>query len=201
MDLYLYEKTDPSIKVELSNVYLTADDQYISSKKVSKGRWYYEYTHNSGQSNYDMIGFITTSDYITYYKMNKTIDYSLYTHGCSTWTTNYKIITTLNTEEVTTIGIMLDIDNGVFSLRAGNEVSIFPFTCTSGNTQWTVFVGHATVVNRYSIVSVNYGQSDFLYGLPSGYTAWIDDYLVESQCGQKGRPGVILLFINCLIFP
>lgn len=197
MDLFLYELGNPNTKVDLSNIIMTYGRKLVSPKTVTKGKWYFEYTHNDGP-NYDMIGFTTLGDQwsdLFFYKKNENIDYTMYSSNCVTWVINYEIIKSINKFEYQTVGLMLDIENKVFSIRVGNEISIFPFNCTFYGEKWTAVVRYA-LVNYTANLSVNLGQNVFYYDLPYGYTPWTMNGPTGKKIPSFSAKACITLFLN-----
>lgn len=205
MDLLLYHKDNSENISGLSNIKIASGSVYVSSKKITKGKWYYEYTHNSGTSNYDTIGFTTSesdASYFTYYKMNLAVHYTTFFVNSKCWNDNMKTVTTLNTDEITTIGLMLDADNNVFYIRSGNDISVFPYTYERVGDPWTVLIRHAsgTASGTYSVISVNFGQNPFTYQIPTGFTAWMSSLPTEKICENNFSSRILTtFFINILL--
>ena len=136
-----------------------------------KGRWYYELTHYSGP-NQHVSGFLL--NHINYaralfYPRSILPDASIFLENCSSTVDSYTPLGFKYLTNTSTIGISYDAFNDRIDFRVENESKGYYIKTDSPPNIYRVYVSHADR-NEPDVVSVNFGEKAFYYGLPPGYT-------------------------------
>ena len=173
---------DGNIYQQGEKIVLPADSsQYLSSKRVSDGSWYFELTHYEGKGAYS-CGFFDGSSYVLLYPEGGLSNPLIWLSGdlmINHEQNRYSIPFSINSVEHT-VGIALDLTNYIFSIFYKNNFyelqlpklqvkSEFEWECSRGN------IGdHGT-----DIVSINFGSLPFKYHIPN-ITPWNEPQYINS---------------------
>lgn len=155
-----------------NNILLKSNDVVYSSSKerVSKGKYYYEFTHISG-NNYHLIGYSSNNGYIAFYPQNNLPSSKIYYSGlikCNySGNLNLKDVDNLHT-----VGVGLDLDNYQFYIRTKTSVRRININRDSRITTWNIILVEATGGSFTDICSVNFGEKRFAYKVPFGFIPW-----------------------------
>ena len=181
----IYFTSDSLTLKEYENVKINRSTLFYRSTKpnVTKGSWYYEVTHKSGNSR-SVVGFCidkqmevsTTNenDKFVYYYILK--DQEPFTQtSISVPTKSY------------TLGLGLDIQNSSFLIRY-NEHDIKTYKFPDGfpnDKSWNIMLRPRGQDESTNVYDINFGYKDFKYGLPYGFTPWSDNLKFLSLCFNK----------------
>ncbi len=164
-----------SSEVTLSNGNLDISTSSTSNKckvfgtiGVSSGKWYYEVTIGSNYRG--SFGWATSQDSsLAGQPGDSTGDYALTFDGSKivsdSYTSGYGVAFTSGM----VVGVRVDADTGEIGFSQDGSDKGTAFTAGAGNTYWPI-VGDASSGGTFD-GSVNFGQTRFKYGLPSGYAA------------------------------
>ena len=161
-----------SVKLKRSNVPLDSyevtieypgDNVYTTHPDVKHGRWYYEYTHISGDF-FHILGF---RGIYTYQIGTKNLN--IYGRINDTKTSSY-IDTGMKVDSGETVGLGIDLDKKEFFVRFKDTVKIVRYS--TDIERGLVDIWEANINGTKDTVKVNLGQESFAYGLPNGFCAW-----------------------------
>ena len=178
-------------------VSLRRGESYVSTKRPQNlpGRWYFEFTHING-SNYHIMGFKEgNSRNIYFYQFNSLPDASVLIYEkFKAPVLDYKLIGFNKIKATSTIGLGLDLYNGIFYIRAEYQMAVMNLDKTILNpSKISLYFGEASVTTAYDFVDINFGDKDFVYGLMPGFTAWGYEPKKTSCISQKGTSFRLLL--------
>ena len=161
----------------VSNDYLNmtkGDGGYTTSRNpVSEGKWYFEFTHHSGDQ-YHLVCFRPTIGFSCFYPQNRLPSSVLYNDDGLKMnvSSNYHDLNLDNVEPIHTIGIGIDIDEQLFLIRSKDDLCIFSFNVTKGIFFYPFFREADTVWISSDILSINFGDKIFSYIIPDGFQPW-----------------------------
>ena len=165
---------------------------------VSKGSWYYELRHKSGSSK-TVVGFCINGGY----EISTTQENSEFSFYYTIGQTNRLQTTSLPvTEEEYTLGLGLDIDRRLFSIRYNTiDIKVYEFPEDFPNFEkWNLLLrsrGSDTTTNVYDI---NFGYEDFDYEVPYGFTPWAKNIQIVSCKTMIYKINLLLfLYINIIM--
>ena len=158
--------------IHLSNTVILDGSHYFyetTKPSVCRGSWYYEVTHNSGTS-LSVVGFADSDDY--------QISVSSFSNELSLYAILKDQSKSLGlgspVQEKYTLGIGLDIDNHMFYLRI-NSQDVRVITLDDSfhtNIEWNVMLRPRADDKTLNNYTINFGDSDFQYDVPFGFTPW-----------------------------
>ena len=189
-----------------NTVTLTTGQRAETSKKASKGRWYYEFTHENG-TNYHEAGFIIGSS-----------SFTVYPQGCANclkiWYNtatkikekfnSYQNIGFTDVVELHTVGLGFDTYSRVFTVYYENQIQRFTILSETKETKAHLYIGVSGSsnpnANFIDTVSFNFGEKAFKYGLPYGYLPWgKNNKQYSCSCHKKTHSFIIFIVILMLL--
>ena len=188
------------------NVYLESHrTSYRSSRRLTKGRYYYETTHISGD-NWHASGFITDSGpYIDVFPRSAK-SATIY-YGAFLSSNNYVAYQDLKISDIGTkytFGIGIDIDAKQFLFRSNNDFRVIEMNFTQKVKYWQAFFGECTPGSLIvkDNISINFGEKEFKYKVPLSFTPM--NRINRISCLHRNRytmnsPSTLCLLIITLL--
>ena len=159
------------VSAGLNDIFLEYNKTYKSTKKpVRKGKWYFEFTHKSGDG-YHIVGFSGEGNLLGIYARKDYPSSHLIcpSDRCVVGDHSDMNFTTIN--EDSTVGIGLDLENNLISFISSKETKGYFFERVYSNSTFNAIVYEAP--SGYTdTVSVNFGIKPFANKIPAGYKPW-----------------------------
>ena len=153
------------------NVYLESSKiRYRSSRRLTKGRYYYEITHISGD-NWHSTGFITNNNnQITVFKKSAAIYYDPILSSNNY--VSYEDLKISDAGTKYTFGIGIDIDAKQFLFRSNKDFRIIEMNFTQKIKYWQAYFQESTPGSLIvkDNISINFGEKEFKYKVPLSFT-------------------------------
>ena len=143
------------------------------------GRWYYEFTHYSGNQRH-LAGFQYDSGSVEFYPWGTLSNTHFYFAG-SEINPNAKIPFAL--QSVHTIGVGIDTHKNIFYVFYENNFAYYNFSVSKPIKSLNVILMGASIDKANDEISVNFGAFPFKYNI-SGFTPW-EFYKNEKTCYHK----------------
>ena len=186
---------------QLSILSLSANERFGSTKKpVSKGKWYYEATHFSGNL-YNYWGFkhVSSANQTVFFPFASLSHPTFYSSGIFKYGDTYSHDAGFSIENQHTVGVGIDIDAKTFSIFYNDIIKTFDIPDYKEGTTFGIDFGVASTTNIVNeVMSVNFGAAPFVYK-HDGYKAWSEP-LSFSKCIQKRTINNMFLTYIFLIF-
>ena len=179
-----YYDQNQQIPVGTTNFY-----SYRSTKaKQSKGAWYFEFTHISGEKSV-CASFRASNNTVGYY-LHFSPNILLFNVDIPNMSSDAQ----LGFDQYSsTIGVGFDIKQKQISFRNHYQTVSFDFTLpdqVNQITSWEFYLFEGTNGgndSRDDYVSINFGATDFKYPVPTGYVPWNDDLKPGCQTVRFGH--------------
>lgn len=154
---------------------MKTSNYFNTTKKASRGRWYYEFTHFSG-SNRHLAGFCL-GQCIYVYANSLTNDLCIHMPENSDVSvkeglSNYQRLYLSNFVVAHTVGLSFDTYSRIFSLYYKDQVKRFTFQSNKSGDKAQPSFFEANTANCKDKISVNFGEKQFQYEIPFGYLPW-----------------------------
>ena len=162
---------------------------FYSSKSIPGcyGKWYYEFTHKYGGTNFHLVGFATGVVGVFAYPMNSTNPYVFINGIYSPYSSKSEFIKIPFTiESDHTIGVAIDYENENFYVYYNNNYYEQKFKKPSTCNRIQA-VTYGASIEMDDDISFNYGITPFKYNI-TGFTPW-DQNISKVSC-----------FYNCRMF-
>lgn len=179
----------------------TSTISYHSSKKrVFKGKYYYEFTHKSGD-NYHLVGFSTNEgSYIAFFasKLKGVVYYSR-----SITSSSHAPYASLELGSISndhTIGVGIDVDNNCFIVKHKSVEKKVIMNKNDLIKSWDIFLVEGTEKTFTDIISINFGEKKFQNNPPLGFHPWCRlKTIVLNQINSKYFVIIysLLIFVSC----
>ena len=171
---------------------------YSSITNHSKGVWYFEYSHKTG-NNFYVIGYSSGSTEVTAIpsgEFPKLFAYSTEFTSLNNKTTNGKVKINLNItiEYNKHIGIGIDIDNHHIFYIYDNVLISFHFE--NPNQDWSVIAREALseIPNCNDTVDIYFERKDFVYNPPFNALPWYSHIKLTCEINRQHLCNSFLLY-------
>jgi len=187
----------------LDGLVMTKSIMYTSTRCKNKvGRWYFEFTHVSGD-NFHILGFIDGNfRRLAYYASGALPDSRvLCDNSLSPSKVDYELIGFTNVGTSSTIGLGLDQYKGEFFIRSSNQISVITFNPSKFNvTKTNIYIEEATVDKISDTVNINFGSKPFVYNNMLGFEAWGKEPSKLTKCTRSNYAVFALAFYIYLVY-
>ena len=165
------------------------NDQIASStKKPSKGRWYYEFTHISG-TNFHGVGFKLQDRSIEVYPGGCADCLKLYYKNIEVKENvpSNQNIGFANVVAKHTVGLGFDTYSRVFTINYENQIRKFTVLSSVIETKTYPYVvqAHSSTLNFVDTIYMNFGEKEFKYEVPYGYLPWNKSFKLHTCQYQR----------------
>ena len=191
------------------NIYTTNTVELMSlerechtTKNPSKGKFYYEMTHLSGQ-NYHHAGFKYDNMAIYAYRCaNEHTFYLIYQNTQVIEADNiFDDMSFTDVQPDSTIGLAFDTSSNIFSIFYKNQVKRYTIKSERKWKKVTSYLFEGADVGKTykDTVKVNFGEENFVYSLPYGYIPWSKSTVASCKNNKRFRTGFCLsiFFLTC----
>ena len=144
------------------------------------GRWYYEFTHYSG-NQYHLAGFKCDSGTVSFYMCGVLSMPQFYFLG--DFATNKSTYMPFALQNNHTVGLGIDTYKNIFYVFYENNFAYKNFSASKPIKNLNVKVWGASINKTNDEISVNFGATPFKYNI-SGFTPWENNNR-EKTCYQK----------------
>lgn len=171
-----------------------------TTKNKANGRWYYEFTHESG-TNFHLVGYILNAARIF-----------IYPQGCASclkltyWDTNvkesincYDDIGFANVNSKHTIGLSFDTYSRVFTVFYETQMRRFTILTSEKDTRvYPYFYEGSGSDNFRDTISLNFGENPFKYEVPFGFLPWNQNFGIIS-CDYRSNIALKMSMLYIII--
>ena len=176
-----------------------SDRAFYSTKPgQTRGKWYFEITYHNGVAH-SYAGLRSGIYGLHYYRCcGSTAVSKLLYYNASCYQPAFNLVNFTN--DLSTIGVGIDIDSYTLLYISGNESISFKLSLKDDNglpKKWTFIAAPGNEITDDNI-SINFGALSFKYKIPEGYTPW-NSNLQPITCKTRNSYKVSLLFTIGLI--
>ena len=176
--------------------HVSQNDIFLSTKKVKncKGKWYFEFKHFAGGTNYNCIGFALGIEHILFYPWNTTIPYFAMSQKLNKGTTNTPMPFKLEKEY--TVGLGIDVAEHKFYVFYNNYFDYYDFNAIDDCNELNVKVWGSVSDQSDDYISLNFGDTPFKYDI-TAFTPW-SKVIKKVTCNNIRRNDIynsIFLFV------
>lgn len=146
---------------------------FSSTKKIvnPKGRWYYEFTHYSNGTNFDLVGFAFSGYYIAFYPMGNNSRPMFYMYPTVSTKNNQIYYLPFSVESEHTVGLGIDTIKKRMYAFYNKNFEMYEFNQSIKIKNLIVQAWGSSDPRTNDNVSVNFGRFPFVYSIP-GFKPW-----------------------------